>query len=138
MASGINSTLRQVGIATGVAALGSILTSRIHASVLDQLSAGPLAGSAGHLASDISAGRVPAAIATTPPQLRPDVIQASETAFAGALNDILLVTAIVALAAAVLSFVLIRSRDFVGGDERPAEELAEDTNARVATADGRA
>ncbi len=68
---------------------------------------------------------MPAAIATTPPQLRPDVIQASETAFASALNDILLVTAIVALAAAVLSFVLIRSRDFVGGDERPAEELAD-------------
>jgi EmrB/QacA subfamily drug resistance transporter len=139
MASGINSTLRQVGIATGVAALGSILTSRIHASVIDQLSAGPLAGSAGHLASDISAGRVPAAIATTPPQLRPDVIQASEAAFASALNDILLVTAIVALAAAVLSFVLIRSRDFVGGDERPADEPADKAKgARLAAADGRA
>ena len=54
MASGINSTLRQVGIATGVAALGSILTSRIHASVLNQLSSGPLAGDSSHLATDIS------------------------------------------------------------------------------------
>ena len=138
MASGINSTLRQVGIATGVAALGSILTSRIHTSVIDQLRVGPLAGSAGHLASDISHGRVPAAIAATPPQLRPDVVRAGETAFAGALNDLLLVTAIVALAAAILSFVLIRSRDFVGGDDRPAEELAERSNdARVTAAEGR-
>jgi hypothetical protein len=82
---------------------------------------------------------VPAAIAATPPQLRPDVIRAGETAFAGALNDLLLVTAIVALAAAILSFVLIRSRDFVGRDDRPAEELAErSSDARVAAAEGRA
>ncbi len=33
MASGINSTLRQVGIATGVAALGTILASQVRASV---------------------------------------------------------------------------------------------------------
>jgi hypothetical protein len=139
MASGINSTLRQVGIATGVAALGSILTSRIHASVLNQLSSGPLAGDSGHLATDISSGRVPSAIAATPPQLRPEVIRASETAFASALNDIMLVAAIVALAAAVLSFVLIRSRDFVGTDDQSAQELTErPDDARVAAADGRA
>ena len=125
MASGINSTLRQVGIATGVAALGSILTSRIRASVIDQLNTGPLASGASHLANDISAGRVPAAIAGTPAPLRGDVIRASETAFAIALNEILLVTAIVALAAAVLSFVLIRSRDFVGADGQSAAQEAE-------------
>ena len=32
MASGINSTFRQVGIATGIAALGSIFASRIHST----------------------------------------------------------------------------------------------------------
>ena len=37
MASGINSTLRQVGIATGVATLGTILVSHVHSSVLTGL-----------------------------------------------------------------------------------------------------
>lgn len=44
MASGINSTLRQVGIATGIAALGTIFASKIHFSVLDHLSGTALAG----------------------------------------------------------------------------------------------
>jgi hypothetical protein len=49
------------------------------------------------------------------------------------------VAAIVALAAAVLSFVLIRSRDFVGPDDQSAQDQAERPNdVRVATADGRA
>ena len=42
MASGINSTLRQVGIATGVAAFGSILASQVSNSIVSQLSGGPL------------------------------------------------------------------------------------------------
>jgi EmrB/QacA subfamily drug resistance transporter len=125
MASGINSTLRQVGIATGVAALGTILASSIRSSVVDQLHTGPLAGNASHLASDISAGRVPSAIAATPPAFRGSVVRASEAAFANALNDILLVTAIVALAAAVATFLLIRSRDFVAAEEQTHHESTE-------------
>ena len=39
MVSGINSTLRQVGIATGVATLGTILVSHVHSSVLTGLQA---------------------------------------------------------------------------------------------------
>ena len=35
MASGVNSTFRQVGIATGIAALGSILAHQVTASVRD-------------------------------------------------------------------------------------------------------
>jgi EmrB/QacA subfamily drug resistance transporter len=126
MASGINSTFRQIGIATGVAALGSILASRIESSVVTQLSHGPLSGTASHLAGDIGAGRVPSAIAATPPALRGQVIRASQTAFAHALNDILLVSAIVSLLVAVATFLLIRSRDFVPADQE-ASESAEAT-----------
>ena len=71
MASGINSTLRQVGIATGVAALGAIFS---------------------HHVSDAR---------------RPVV------GLVDGLNAILLVGAILALAAALTSLILIRSRDFV-------------------------
>ncbi len=90
MASGINSTLRQAGIATGVAALGSILASRLQSSVVSHLSGGPLAARAHELAHAVSQGQIAWAIQTAPPQLRGLV------------------------AGAVLTTILIRQRDFVG------------------------
>ena len=56
MASGINSTLRQVGIATGVAALGTILASQIRSEVISHLAGTPLAAHSHQLATAISAG----------------------------------------------------------------------------------
>ena len=41
MASGINSTFRQIGIATGVAALGSILATEVSSSVISKLARHP-------------------------------------------------------------------------------------------------
>ena len=66
MASGINSTLRQVGVATGVAALGTILASHVRTSVIDGLSGTPLGGHAHAIAHAVSTGGTPQAIATTP------------------------------------------------------------------------
>lgn len=66
MASGINTTFRQVGIATSIAALGSILASR-----------------------------------------QPSI------GYPAALNELLLVSALLAFAAGLASFLLIRQRDFV-------------------------
>jgi EmrB/QacA subfamily drug resistance transporter len=74
MASGINSTFRQVGIATGVAALGAVLS---------------------HFAP--STGRGPGAA----------------QGFADGLNEILLIGALVAFAAAVATLALIRQRDYI-------------------------
>jgi EmrB/QacA subfamily drug resistance transporter len=71
MASGINSTLRQVGIATGVAMLGSVLASRLRSSVLDQLAGGPLDDRAHELASLIAAGQVPQALSAMPSAFPP-------------------------------------------------------------------
>jgi EmrB/QacA subfamily drug resistance transporter len=68
MASGVNNTFRQVGLALGIAALGALLPS----------------------------GAV-----------------ASAAAFAAALDDILLVSAVVAGVGAVLALWLVRQRDFV-------------------------
>ena len=111
MASGINSTLRQVGIATGVAALGAILAGRVRDLAAAQL-AGPLGPRAHEVADAISNGHVAGALQNTPPQLRANVAQAAEASFAGALNTVLLIGGLVALFAAVASMVLIRSRDF--------------------------
>jgi EmrB/QacA subfamily drug resistance transporter len=125
MASGINATLRQVGIATGVAGLGTILASHVRGSVVERLDATPLAGHAHSLAQAISTGGAAHAIAATPAPLRGLVATSARSALVGGLNTILLIGAILAFAAAVTSFVLIRERDFVVAqadeDEPPGE-----------------
>jgi EmrB/QacA subfamily drug resistance transporter len=113
MASGINSTLRQVGIATGVAALGTIFAGHLRSVVTTQLSGTPLASHAATVATAISNGEAGHVIASTPAALRGVVATAGEAGFAGSLNLILLVSAVVAFAAAVVSLVTIRERDFV-------------------------
>ena len=119
MASGINSTLRQVGIATGVATLGTILVSHVHSSVLTGLQGTPVAGHA----HAVSIGGGADAIASTPPPLRGLVALTPRSALVQGLNAIMLISAVVAFAAAVDSFVLIRERDFVALDEGEEEEL---------------
>lgn len=64
-----NATLRQAGIATGVAGLGTILASHIRGSVVDRLSATPLADHAHVLASAVAAGGTAHVVASTPAPL---------------------------------------------------------------------
>jgi EmrB/QacA subfamily drug resistance transporter len=89
MASGINTTFRQIGIAAGIAALGSIFTAAMERNL------GP--SSAGLVQVVRQGGAVPRSAAT-----------AVGNAFAAGLNDLVIITGIVALAGAVCSLVLIR------------------------------
>jgi len=73
MASGINSTFRQVGVATGIAVFGTLLAARV--------------------------GRRPLA-------------QVPRAVFVSGLNEILVVSGVGALVAAVAALALIRARDF--------------------------
>jgi EmrB/QacA subfamily drug resistance transporter len=113
MASGINATLRQVGIATGIAGLGSIFASQLRDSVVGSLAGTPVAGHAHALAEAISAGQVNGAIASAPAPARAAVAHAAQAGFVDGLNVILLVGAIVAFAGAALALTLIRQRDYV-------------------------
>ncbi len=113
MASGINSTLRQVGIATGVAGLGTILTTQLRDHVISSLAGGPLAAHSHQLATEISSGGVAHAIASAPPALRGLVAGTARASYVSGLNDILLIGALVAAAAALITLVSIRGRDFV-------------------------
>jgi EmrB/QacA subfamily drug resistance transporter len=114
MASGINSTLRQVGIATGVAALGSILASQAGSNTVSHLSGTPLAGRAHELAASVGNGSVLQAMQTVPPQLRGIAAGAAKAGFVDGLNTVLLIGGVIAFVAAALTLVLIRQRDFVG------------------------
>jgi EmrB/QacA subfamily drug resistance transporter len=125
VASGINSTFRQVGIATGVATLGSILASQASSSVTSQLRGGPLASHAHELGQAVGDGRIAQALHATPAPLRGLAAHAARVGFVDALNSILLIGAIVAFSAALLTLALIRQRDFVGArQEEPGASPA--------------
>jgi EmrB/QacA subfamily drug resistance transporter len=129
MASGINSTLRQVGIATGIAALGSIFSSTVRDTVTSALAGSPVHAS--DLAERISSGGAAGAIAGVPPQLRATVADAATRGFVDGLNDILLIGSVIAFVAAALTVVLIRQRDMVHG-ELPEEAPGAQAGAGLA------
>ena len=112
MASGINTTFRQVGIATGIAALGAVFQSTISDKVTSGLA--PLVGGRASALADLVVNQeVPRALAQVPAQSRGVAGGLVQSSFIEALNDILLIGSIVALVAAVLTFLLVRTRDFV-------------------------
>jgi EmrB/QacA subfamily drug resistance transporter len=111
MGSGINSTLRQVGIATGIATLGSLFTAQLRDTVTGTLLTTPLAGQAHQIAAGIG-GSAQTGPPAGPPAARAIIESAVRAGFTDGLNRILLIGAITALTAAVLSAALIRGRDF--------------------------
>jgi EmrB/QacA subfamily drug resistance transporter len=119
MASGINNTFRQVGIATGVAALGAIFQSQI-SSKLSELAPQAPPG----FADSVSSGGIQAALQAAPPGSRAQLATAANQAFISGFNEILLVGATIAFAGAVLGFILVRSRDFVAEHGEAAPEPA--------------
>ena len=120
-ASGINSTFRQVGIATGIAALGALLQARVTAKLGDALAGTPLPpGAKDRLGEAVVGGGTQAATRAAPPGARDVVARAAERAFIDGLNEILIVAAVVAFVGGALAFALVRSRDFIASREAVA------------------
>jgi EmrB/QacA subfamily drug resistance transporter len=109
MGSGINTTFRQVGIATGVAALGAVFQSQIDSKLSELLPRAP-AGLGEVVASGGSHG---VAALPLPPAVHQKAIQAADVAFVSAMNEVILIAAITSFVGAILGFTLVRSRDFV-------------------------
>ncbi len=120
MASGVNTTFRQVGIATGIAALGSIFTSAIQSHLTAALPPS-LAGSAGRMVTAVRQGSIGQVLASVPAADRAAVGGALRSSFAAALDELLYVTAGLALIGAVCAVVLIRRKDFHRPDDADAE-----------------
>jgi len=113
MASGINSTFRQIGIATGIALLGTLFTNRLTSAVGMQAARTPLAPHSGQIASGLRNGDAAKMAAAVPPQERGALMELVRGSFTAALNEILLIAAIISFAAGILALLLIRSKDFV-------------------------
>jgi EmrB/QacA subfamily drug resistance transporter len=113
MASGINDTFRQVGIAIGIAAWGAIFLGR-GADKVEQLLAGT-PGATGdrprQLVEAVSSGNLDTAVANVPAGQRAAVADAAREGFLSGMNEILMLGGVLALAGAVAALWLVRERD---------------------------
>lgn len=112
MASGINSTFRQVGTATGIALLGTLFASRLSDAISGAASGTPVASKSSSLAGLVQSGQLNKALQTFPKAQIPMVEKIAATGFTSALNDILLISSIATLVTAAAAFALIRNKDF--------------------------
>ena len=113
MASGMNSTFRQIGIATGVAILGSVLSARLSSSITNSLSRTSMSSRGQEIGDVIARGDIGQTLGSVPQQLRGVVVEISGVAYANALDLILIIAATIAGVAAVSSLLLVRRKDFV-------------------------
>ncbi|MGN6815056.1 MAG: MFS transporter, partial [Solirubrobacterales bacterium] len=117
MGSGINTTFRQVGIATGVAGLGAVFQGRVDSRLSELLPHAP----SGLGEAVASGGSRAVSELPLPPAVQLKAQHAADIAFVNGLNDILVIGAIVCFVGAVLGFALVRSSDFVQPTDGPGE-----------------
>jgi EmrB/QacA subfamily drug resistance transporter len=118
MASGINATFRQVGIATGIAGLGAVFQHIVSHGTTRALVASGQAREAvraahGKLATLLESGEVTKIAHSLSPATRSALNHAYRVGFTEAFTTIAAIAAMVALVGAVLAFTLVRGRDFV-------------------------
>jgi hypothetical protein len=109
LASGINNTARQLGLAIGIAVLGALLQSHIADRV--EARTDGLGATRGAVADLIADGDIAAATQLAPPAARDGLRATYDAAFASGLNELMLISVGLALAGLLAALVLVRSRD---------------------------
>ncbi len=117
MGSGINTTFRQVGIATGVAGLGAVFQGRVDSKLAEKLPHAP----AGLGEVVASGGSRAVREMPLPPALHVKAVHAADVAFVSGMNSILVIGAIICFVGAICGFALVRSEDFVQPTDGPSE-----------------
>ena len=125
MASGINSTFRQVGIATGIAGLGAVFQHNVtHATTTALAASGHASAVAsaahGQLATLLESGEIHRVAAALPPPVRAALVSSYRVGFTTAFTDILVISGVLACVGSVCAFLLVRQRDFVTPGHAPA------------------
>jgi len=134
MASGINSTFRQVGIATGIAGLGAVFQHNVTHAASSSLATSGHAGEVlavahGHLGTLLESGEIGRVAGSLSPAARSALVDAYNVGFTSAFNDILIIGGVLACVGSVLAFVLVRSRDFVSTGQAPSAQQGEPAGA---------
>lgn len=113
MGSGINSTFRQIGIATGIAGLGALFQARVTDSLAASLAGTPGAAHVDELGRAVTSGALGEVASGLPPVAQERVIAAGDAAFVSGYHSIFWVAAVITLIGAVLTTILVRPKDFV-------------------------
>jgi EmrB/QacA subfamily drug resistance transporter len=118
MASGANSTFRQVGIATGIAGLGAVFSHQILSKTTAALKVTRTGQEVVHrggslLTEALQAGAVRQAMQTMPGPARSVLLAAYRIGFSSTLNELMDIGAVIAFVGAVLALALVRQKDFV-------------------------
>ncbi|MBA2440679.1 MAG: MFS transporter [Thermoleophilaceae bacterium] len=118
MATGINDTFRQVGIAVGIAAWGAVFLARGESKV-QELAAGTPAATGDRprqLVEATSTGNLDQALAGVPGPARETVADAAREGFLSGFNEILLLGGGLSFLGALLALWLVRQGDIVRSD----------------------
>jgi EmrB/QacA subfamily drug resistance transporter len=123
--SSVNNTAVQIGLATGIAALGAVFESRVRTVLEGQLAeAAPQLGPRRAGIMDQASSGNAEGLQALPPDLQTAVADALQVSFVDGLDRILWIAAAVALAGAIISLLLVRQRDL----ERPTDVEGEDAD----------
>jgi hypothetical protein len=107
-------------VGAGIASLGAIFQSRVHAVLGQQLvQTAPQLGERSHrIVEQATSGNAGAALESLPPALRGSVAHALRVAFVSGFDRILWIAAAISFAGALAGLVLVRQRDL--GPQRDA------------------
>ena len=112
MASGVNSTARQVGVAVATAVYGVIFTSHVDDGVRSALTGSPVPASARSGIEDaVASGAITRVAEQLPQQGRGGFVSAMLDTFTSGLSDLFWVAAALVLVSAIVCFATIRQRD---------------------------
>lgn len=111
VASRASSTFRQVGTAAGVAVFGSIFATQLSDNISNRTARfSGLTNNNPTIASLVLDGHTAKAVSSAPVALRSQLLPIIQRSFAGAMHEVFVVAAVVALASAVLA-LSVRSSD---------------------------
>ena len=138
MASGINSTFRQVGIATGIAGLGAVFQHSVTKHTTALLGAGGhlrevTAAAHGHLSAALESGEVSHIARTLPTSAHDALLHSYKVGFIDAFTTIAVIAGALAIIGGLLAYALVRGRDFVtySGPQSAHEPAAQPDLAAV-------
>jgi len=114
MASGVNTTFRQLGLVTGIAGLGAIFQHQILTHITASLRGTQEAYLTPSFANTVSSGGTVTYIEKAPEAFSATLKHAASVAYSSGLSEIVTIAGVIAIVGAVLGAALVRRRDLVG------------------------
>jgi EmrB/QacA subfamily drug resistance transporter len=113
MASGVNTTFRQLGLVTGIAALGAVFEHQVRVHVTAALAGTQAAYLGPSFANAVSSGGTVAFVNRSADKFHATLNHAAHVSFGAGFSEILVFGSVVALLGAVAALALVRRRDLI-------------------------